>query len=125
MVKFTDDIAQTKYQNGRSTDVSTAASDEEDRDIVNSGDEGHKKKRKHKDRKSKDGSLVRTAKKRRHSVSKPARDPRDEASPVRGDIGTRSPSPVIDFDGLSRPSLSPLPLAANFKTNCWPLRCWN
>jgi GTP cyclohydrolase I len=47
--------------------------------------------------------------KRSHSVSKPARDPRDEASPPRSstDItGTRSPSPVIDFDGLSRPSMS-------------------
>ncbi len=45
--------------------------------------------------------------KRRHSVSKPARDPRDEASPSRPSqelAGTRSPSPVIDFDGLSRPS---------------------
>jgi GTP cyclohydrolase I len=45
--------------------------------------------------------------KRSHSGSKPARDPRDEASPPRSskDIaGTRSPSPVIDFDGLSRPS---------------------
>jgi len=45
--------------------------------------------------------------KRKHSVSKPARDPRDEASPLRPSqelAGTRSPSPVIDFDGLSRPS---------------------
>lgn len=47
--------------------------------------------------------------KRRHSVSKPARDPRDEASPLRPQelAGTRSPSPVIDFDGLSRPSKFP------------------
>jgi len=45
--------------------------------------------------------------KRRHSVRKPARDPRDEAySPRRlaDSARTRSPSPVIDFDGLSRPS---------------------
>ncbi|KAE8446516.1 GTP cyclohydrolase 1 [Mollisiaceae sp. DMI_Dod_QoI] len=45
--------------------------------------------------------------KRRLSVSKPARDPRDEASPARPELetpDTRSPSPVIDFDGLSRPS---------------------
>jgi hypothetical protein len=52
--------------------------------------------------------------KRSHSVSKPARDPRDEASPPRSSTdltGTRSPSPVIDFDGLSRPSMSlPSPL---------------
>lgn len=48
-----------------------------------------------------------TVSRRRLSVSKPARDPRDEASPVRPAeevSGTRSPSPVIDFDGLSRPS---------------------
>jgi hypothetical protein len=43
-------------------------------------------------------------KKRRHTLSKATRDPRDEASPVEPDVGTRSPSPVIDFDGLSRPS---------------------
>jgi GTP cyclohydrolase I len=45
---------------------------------------------------------------RRHSVSKPARDPRDDPSPARPlpeVAGTRSPSPVIDFDGLSRPSM--------------------
>jgi GTP cyclohydrolase I len=52
--------------------------------------------------------------KRRHSVSKPARDPRDEASPLRRSqelAGTRSPSPVIDFDGLSRPSKYQYPAA--------------
>lgn len=47
---------------------------------------------------------------RRLSVSsKPARDPRDEASPQRQDTGingTRSSDPFIDFDGLSRPSKS-------------------
>jgi hypothetical protein len=53
---------------------------------------------------------------RRNSVSKPARDPRDDPSPpglAEEEISdTRSPSPVIDFDGLSRPSrsLQPLPL---------------
>jgi GTP cyclohydrolase IA len=47
---------------------------------------------------------------RRHSMSKAARDPRDEPevgrkrSKVDGKE-TRSPSPVIDFDGLSRPSM--------------------
>jgi GTP cyclohydrolase I len=52
--------------------------------------------------------------KRRHSVSKPARDPRDDPSPIRPapkDAGTRSPSPVIDFDGLSHPSMTPLLLS--------------
>lgn len=47
--------------------------------------------------------------KRRHSVSKPARDPRDQASLPESpreddDAAVRSPSPVIDFDGLSKPS---------------------
>ncbi|KAF7853668.1 hypothetical protein EAF04_010659 [Stromatinia cepivora] len=45
---------------------------------------------------------------RRHSVStKPARDPRDEAADTPEETPvevSRSPSPVIDFDGLSRPS---------------------
>ncbi|KAJ8071958.1 hypothetical protein OCU04_002261 [Sclerotinia nivalis] len=45
---------------------------------------------------------------RRHSVStKPARDPRDEAADTPDETPvevSRSPSPVIDFDGLSRPS---------------------
>lgn len=46
----------------------------------------------------------------RHSVStKPARDPRDEAADTPEETPvevSRSPSPVIDFDGLSRPSMS-------------------
>ncbi|KAI0471834.1 GTP cyclohydrolase I [Xylariaceae sp. FL0804] len=49
--------------------------------------------------------------KRRNSLSKAARDPRDEPSRKRKrkakaeeQTETRSPSPVIDFDGLSRPS---------------------
>lgn len=58
---------------------------------------------------------------RRSSVSKPARDFRDQPEPAPkkrkrksaaalppvdpvAEISTRSPSPVIDFDGLSRPS---------------------
>lgn len=69
--------------------------------------EGHRKKRKNKDKRSKDGERWPAMKKRRHSLSKAARDPRDEASPVEPDVGTRSPSPVIDFDGLSRPGKSP------------------
>jgi GTP cyclohydrolase IA len=61
---------------------------------------------------------------RRSSVSKPARDFRDQPEPTpkrkkrktaatptlpsvdaEAETSTRSPSPVIDFDGLSRPSL--------------------
>jgi len=58
-----------------------------------------------------DGSLPT---KRRQSVSKPARDLRDEpekkskkkrkTAAIPEGAETRSPSPVIDFDGLSRPS---------------------
>ena len=69
-----------------------------------------KKKRKSKSEKGDKVNGRPSKKKRRHSVGKPARDPRDEASPPGTDeedvAGTRSPSPVIDFDGLSRPSMS-------------------
>ncbi|KAH8805744.1 GTP cyclohydrolase [Xylogone sp. PMI_703] len=41
---------------------------------------------------------------RRSILSKAARDPRDEASPLRPLTETRSPTPVVDFDGLSKPS---------------------
>lgn len=71
--------------------------------------EGQIKKRKRKSKSEKGTKLNggSSKKKRRHSVSKPARDPRDQASPATSEpeIGTRSPSPVIDFDGLSRPSM--------------------
>lgn len=78
---------------------------------------GNGKRRKHKS-----SSAVRRAAKRRHSMSKAARDPRDEpesSASAKGDavtrtpspeagkqsaVATRSPSPFIDFDGLSRPS---------------------
>jgi GTP cyclohydrolase IA len=66
----------------------------------NGGVEGSKKRK----RRSRGPKTNGTVSRRRLSVSKPARDPRDEASPVAA--GTRSPSPVIDFDGLSRPSKS-------------------
>lgn len=77
-----------------------------------------KKKRK---QRSKDGGIDewypedggRSLSKRRNSVLKAARDPRDEPEgkkrkkvKVEGTV-TRSPSPVIDFDGLSRPSKTP------------------
>ncbi|CAK7274669.1 GTP cyclohydrolase 1 [Sporothrix epigloea] len=82
------------------------------------GSNSNNKRRKHR-------AAVRRSAKRRHSMSKAARDPRDEpeskaASPSRADdadvdadamekeaasaVATRSPSPFIDFDGLSRPS---------------------
>lgn len=71
------------------------------------GELNKKKKRKSKAEKSSQVNGSKPRSKRRHSVSKPARDPRDEASPeesIEDNAITRSPSPVIDFDGLSRPS---------------------
>jgi len=67
---------------------------------------------KHKHKKQKTNGAVNRVKapsKRRNSLSKAARDPRDEPELQRGAPSpaaavTRSPSPVIDFDGLSRPS---------------------
>lgn len=59
-----------------------------------------------------DGEINSHSKKaRRESLSQPARDPRDnlpkkekkKKAKAEG-VVTRSPSPVIDFDGLSRPS---------------------
>ena len=73
-------------------------------------EEGHGSKKRNRKSKSEKGTNfngIHSHSKRRHSVSKPARDPRDEAAPPRSandGAGTRSPSPVIDFDGLSRPS---------------------
>lgn len=69
-------------------------------------------------KKSKKSGLHRSSK-RRHSISKAARDPRDEpespppkkSKKEEGTV-TRSPSPVIDFDGLSRPSRFPYCLDA-------------
>ncbi|TLD30895.1 hypothetical protein PspLS_02531 [Pyricularia sp. CBS 133598] len=66
-------------------------------------------KKKHKKRKSDHGvnGVIKTSQ-RRLSLSNAARDPRDEPPPKpkkKPEAPTRSPSPVIDFDGLSRPSL--------------------
>ncbi|KAH9909589.1 GTP cyclohydrolase I [Xylariomycetidae sp. FL2044] len=74
-----------------------------------------KANKKKKSRRAKDGGIFEvnghtSSTKRRNSLSKAARDPRDEPqrkkrkkTKAEGTI-TRSPSPVIDFDGLSRPS---------------------
>lgn len=67
-----------------------------------------------------EGSRRRKRKNRRRlSLSKAARDPRDEASPISTPKGspTRSPSPVIDFDGLSHPSMSAHPFS-EARTDC-------
>lgn len=109
MVKLIDHTPDAKDHSGEVTESSTHGNggDEEINGTRNIGSlegEGNKKKRKNKDRRSKDGERRPPVKKHRHRLSKAARDPRDEASPVEPDVGTRSPSPVIDFDGLSRPS---------------------
>lgn len=92
--------------NGESSGSSTGQITPNGTMKMENGEVEGSKKRKRRSRGSKTNSTV---SRRRLSVSKPARDPRDEASPSRPDTeaaGTRSPSPVIDFDGLSRPSKS-------------------
>lgn len=74
------------------------------------GEVSKKRSRKSRGDKSTKVNGSKSLSKRRHSVSKPARDPRDQASlpesPREDDdaAAVRSPSPVIDFDGLSKPS---------------------
>ncbi|KAL7625252.1 GTP cyclohydrolase 1 [Parahypoxylon ruwenzoriense] len=75
-----------------------------------------KANKKKKRRRAKDGGISEInghtrSSKRKDSLSKAARDPRDEPPRKKKkredkaeDTETRSPSPVIDFDGLSRPS---------------------
>src|SRR5271154_1616489 len=108
MVKFIDHLPDANDLNREVAELSTHGNDAFEQvngatNAANDENEGPNKKRKSKDRKPKEDGR-RPMKKRRHSLSKAARDPRDEASPVEPDVGTRSPSPVIDFDGLSRPS---------------------
>jgi GTP cyclohydrolase I len=85
-----------------------------------------RKRRERKERKRKNGettvAAVNGAKpnafsQRRNSLAKASRDPRDEPMPKKRRASvvpeegsavvktSRSPSPVIDFDGLSRPSM--------------------
>jgi GTP cyclohydrolase I len=110
MVKFVDGVTNPKEGPEILTDESAIGSEIEQangkkRGVGGEGEDGTKKKRK-RDRRPK------SMRKRRLSLSKAARDPRDEASPVGLDVGTRSPSPLIDFDGLSRPSESREPVHA-------------
>ncbi|KAH9987487.1 GTP cyclohydrolase I [Xylariaceae sp. FL0662B] len=89
--------------------VNGSAKQGHDKDRDNSRKADKKKRR----RRTKDGGISEvngkeSSSKRRNSLSKAARDPRDEPTrkklaKVEG-VATRSPSPVIDFDGLSRPS---------------------
>ncbi|KAH6623919.1 hypothetical protein F5144DRAFT_584734 [Chaetomium tenue] len=95
----------------------------------NNGDKRSKKRSRNGDVSSKNPNGTHAIGERRSSVSKPARDFRDKPEPTpkkkkrktstpataaikevatadeAGDSSTRSPSPVVDFDGLSRPSV--------------------
>ncbi|EGS18450.1 GTP cyclohydrolase I-like protein [Thermochaetoides thermophila DSM 1495] len=94
------------------------------RESSSNGSNGSKKRFRDGDSKSQvasgpNGTGTRSIGERRSSVSKPARDFRDKPEPLPKkkkrkttatpddavDSSTRSPSPVIDFDGLSRPSV--------------------
>ena len=104
MVNFAGTAAEAKNNNGNTTNESAVASPDEHPNRMSQNnsrpeDEEGRKKRKRDKKRSRGRS-----KRRHYSISKAARDPRDEASPTEPEPGTRSPSPVIDFDGLSRPS---------------------
>ena len=105
MVGFTDTVAEAKSSDDNSAVESSVAPPDEHpyrtcQNNTRQEDEESQKKRKRDKKKSRGRPL----KRRRYSIGKAARDPRDEASPHESEPGTRSPSPVIDFDGLSRPS---------------------
>jgi hypothetical protein len=115
MVQFKDQSSEDESKNEdmnsqKSASPETAPSSGKSK--RKSDDEGHgdgssKRKRKSKSDKNSQRKANGSAPKRRHSMSKPARDARDDPSPTRPNLdvdAVRSPSPVIDFDGLSRPS---------------------
>ncbi|KAI0525385.1 hypothetical protein F5B22DRAFT_336670 [Xylaria bambusicola] len=93
-------------------DDSTEDSAERPTNGVRDGKASSKRRRR---RRTKDGGISevkeqRNSSKRRNSLHKAARDPLDEPRRKRKrkskseGVITRSPSPLIDFDGLSRPS---------------------
>lgn len=105
---------KTSRRSPSSSSVSTTdgATGGEKRRRNNSPEYRQKKKRRSSDKaEGVNGSQASSM--RRPSLSKAARDPRDEPElpwkkPKRQDgKATRTPSPVIDFDGLSRPSKIP------------------
>ncbi|TDZ38254.1 GTP cyclohydrolase 1 [Colletotrichum spinosum] len=102
-------------RNGSNSSSPATSSDAETVASQSSSKRGSKKS-KRKARDDDDGQVnghSHTHKKRRPSLSQPARDPRDTTTPKKKKskqpkpegVVTRSPSPVIDFDGLSRPSV--------------------
>lgn len=109
MVKFTENSEEEKDRNGalapsdEASGISTPNEESKTPDLAKK--EGKDKRRRRKAKAGQDGEQPRRKKTRRNSLSKAPRDPRDGVdSPVEQEIGTRSPSPVIDFDGLSKPS---------------------
>jgi GTP cyclohydrolase IA len=127
MVRFSDpkrDENETSLESPNSSAASATGPSDAD-DSVNGGAnkdrDGKKANKKKRKRRMKDGGISEVnghgaLGKRRNSLSKAARDPRDEpegkkkrkrnntTTPKPEGLETRSPSPVIDFDGLSRPS---------------------
>ncbi|KAH0440742.1 hypothetical protein CcaCcLH18_02412 [Colletotrichum camelliae] len=104
---------KTKHSHHNGLSGSSDGSDAETASQASSSKRGKKDKSKRK-RSDDDAELNGNSKKhRRPSLSRPARDPRDTTSssskktkkPKNEGAVTRSPSPVIDFDGLSRPSI--------------------
>ena len=128
MVQFV--ASERGDQNESAIDTSSTTDDsvhdENQQPLATHGDEKRTRKRKKQKRtkESSDGFLVNgsahgsASRTRKNSLSKAARDPRDEPEKKArkkrkkteaAEPETRSPSPVIDFDGLSRPSPSPCP----------------
>ena len=108
MVEFADSPSTGKELNMNGESGTTSSGQATPNGGVDGGVERSRKRKRRSRGLRTNGSISR----RRLSVSKPARDPRDEASPARPETaagGTRSPTPVIDFDGLSRPSKFILP----------------
>ena len=108
MVTFTDNSEAEKDNHGSAapadgaSGISTPNSESKAADSTKK--ESKDKRRRRKGKAGVDGE-PRKKKTRRNSLSKAPRDPRDGVdSPVEQEVGTRSPSPVIDFDGLSKPS---------------------
>ncbi|KAI1747376.1 GTP cyclohydrolase I [Xylaria castorea] len=119
MVRFADKDPVSGSSDSSTTtgpsDIDDSVDGSVNRTTNGSRDEG-KAKKKRKRRRTKDGGISETvtqpsSSKRRNSLHKAARDPRDEPERKRKKktraegVETRSPSPLIDFDGLSRPSL--------------------
>lgn len=115
MVKFTENSEEEKDRNGATASMEEASGistpTEENKATVCAKKD---KRRRRKQKAGVDGE-PRKKKTRRNSLSKAPRDPRDGVdSPVEQDVGTRSPSPVIDFDGLSKPSELPIGVSPYF-----------